>query len=87
MAIERPAKSGYPFFYPDPFRPEESNRWLSVQPPSGRSIGPALIAWQSSILQSRGARFCILILPTRESNRRLSFHSPSDRSIGPTLVA
>ena len=54
------------------FRPlptEEANRRLSVQTSSDRSIGHALIAWQSGTLQSRGARFCMLILTTEESNR------------------
>ena len=46
---------------------EESNRRLSVQTPSDRSIGHALVAWQSGILQSQCARFCI--------------QTPSDRRI------
>ena len=57
------------------FRPlptEEANRRFSVQPPSDRSIGYALVAWQSGILQSQGARFLYAILPTEESNRRFS---------------
>ena len=72
------------------FRPlptEESNRRFSIQPPSERSIGPALIAWQSGVLQSQGARFCIQVLLTEESNRRTSVQTPSDCSIGHALIA
>ena len=69
------------------FRPGESNRRLSVQTLSDRSIGYALVAWQSGTLQSRGARFCIQILLTEESNRRLSVQTPLDRSIDHALVA
>ena len=55
------------------FRPGESNRWLSVHTPSDRSIGHALVAWQSGILQSQGARFCI------QSFSRKGFHFLSVR--------
>ena len=54
----------------------ESNHRFSVQTFSDRSIGHALVAWQSGILQSQGARFCIQILLTEESNRRLSVQLP-----------
>ena len=32
---------------------------FSVQTPSNRSIGHALVAWQAGTLQSQGACFCI----------------------------
>ena len=69
------------------FRPGESNRWLSVQTFLDRSIDHALVAWQSGILQSQGARFCMLPLPTKEANRRFSVQLPSDCSIGHALIA
>ena len=53
-----------------PFRPGESNRRLSVRTPSDCSIGHALAAWQAGILQSKGSRFCMLLLPTKGSYRR-----------------
>jgi len=100
MAIGHPAKSGCPFLYAillteesnrrlsvQTLLTEESNRRLSVQTPSDRSIGHALAAWQSGILQGQGAHFCMLILLTEESNRRLSIQPPSNRSIGHALVA
>ena len=81
MAIGHPAKSGCPFLYTI-LPTEEANRRFSIQPPSERSIDPALIAWQTGILQSRGAYFLYAILPTGESNRRFSAYPPSDYSIG-----
>ena len=73
MATGHPAKSGCPFLYTilpigEPNRRfsvqllpiGESNRRFSVQTPSVRSIGHALAAWQTGILQSRGAYFCML---------------------------
>ena len=65
----------------------ESNRRFSVQTPSDCSIGHALVAWQSGILQSQGARFCIHLLPTKKPNHRFSIQPPSNRSIGPALIA
>ena len=44
----------------------ESNRRSSVQTPSDRSIDHPLVGWQSGILQSQGARFCML--PFRPEN-------------------
>ena len=70
-----------------PFRPGEFNRWLSVQTPSDRSIDHTLVAWQSGILQSQGARFCVQTLLTEESNRRFSAYPSSDCSIGHALAA
>ena len=59
MANGHPAKSGCPFLYA--ILPiGESNRRFSVWTPSDRSIGHALVAWQTGILQSQGARFCML---------------------------
>ena len=86
MVIGHPVKSEYPFLYAT-LPIGESNRRFSVQTPSDRSIGHALVAWQSGILQSQGARFCIQILPTEEANRRLSVQTSSDRSIDHTLAA
>ena len=69
MAIGYPAKSGCLFLYTIlPIR--ESNRRLSVRTPSDCSIGHALAAWQAGILQSKGSRFCMLLLPTEGSYRR-----------------
>ena len=76
-----------PVFVFRPLPTEESNRRLSVQTPSDRSIGHALAAWQSGILQSRGAHFCMLSFRPGESNRWLSVHTPSDRSIDHALAA
>ena len=100
MAIGHLAKPGYPFLYTIlPIREsnrwlsvqtlltEESNRRLSVQTPSDRSIDHALVAWQSGILQSRGAHFLYAILSAEESNRRFSVCPPSDHSIDHALVA
>ena len=75
MAIGHPAKSGCPFLYTI-LPTGESNRRFSVQTPSGRSIGPALIAWQSGILQSRSARFCMLSFRSESLIADLAF-SPS----------
>ena len=86
MTIGHPASQGARFcmlILPT----EEPNRRFSVQIPSDRSIGHALVAWQSGILQSRDTRFCIRPLPTGESNRRFSAYPPSDRSTGHALVA
>ena len=70
MANGHPAKSGCPFLYAilpigeSNHRSSvltlpigEFNRRFSVWAPSKRSIGHALAAWQSGILQSQGARF------------------------------
>ena len=76
-----------PAFVFRPLPTKESNRRFSVQTPSDRSIGHALVAWQSGILQSRGARFCMLSFRPGESNHWLSVHIPSGRSIGPALIA
>ena len=65
----------------------ESNRRFSAYTPSDRSIGHALTAWQSGILQSQGTGICIHLLPTGESNRRFSAYPPSDRSIDHALAA
>ena len=86
MAIGYPAKSGCLILYAI-LPTGESNRRFSAYPPSDRSTGHALAAWQSDILQSQGARFCIQILPTEEANRRLSVQTFSDRSIGHALAA
>ena len=80
-------KARMPVFVSSPLPTEESNRRFSVQTPSDHSIGHALVAWQSGILQSQGARFCIHPLPTGESNRRFSIQTPSNRSIDYALVA
>ena len=86
MTIGHPAKSEYSFLYAI-LPTEEPNRRFSIQTPSDRSIDHALVAWQSGILQSQGAHFCMLILLTGESNRRFSVQTPSDRSIGHALAA
>ena len=86
MANGHLAKSGCSFWYAI-LPTGESDRRFSAYPPSDRSIGPALIAWQSGILQSKDARFCMLILLIGESNHRFSVQTFLDRSIGHALVA
>ena len=75
MANGHPAKSGYSILYAI-LSIGESNRRFSVQPPSNRSIGHALIAWQSGILQKSGCPFLYAILPIKEPNRRFSVQPP-----------
>ena len=86
MVIGHPAKLGCPILYAI-LLTEESNRRFSVQTSSDRSINHALAAWQSGILQSQGARFCIRPLPTEEPYHRFSVQIPSDRSTDHALVA
>ena len=54
-----PCKVQVPAFVFRPLSTKEPNHRLSVHPSSDRSIGHALVAWQSGILQSQGVRFCI----------------------------